>query len=199
MIDLLAISPPGDHPDESVWIERLLHAGLARYHLRKTAWSRERVHAFLRTLPESARQRVVLHDHHDLVAAFGLAGCHVPDRDDCPPPPQSPDGATRSRSLHRIDNLDADTEGWDYVFLSPVFDSLSKPGHGPSWDATELGRRLGRRARRDARPIHALGGITAETVPRCAECGFDGAVLHSALWTNPDPGEAFEAIKEALR
>ncbi len=100
-----------------------------------------------------------------------------------------------SRSLHRITALDADTQGWDAALLSPVFPSLSKPGHCPPWTEDELV--CGLRKPRSAR-LYALGGIDATRAAYCIERGFDGIVLHGVLWQAADPVVALETIQRTL-
>jgi len=201
MMDILAISPPDTFPAETQWIVRLLDAGLTRYHLRKPAWSAATLEAFLQALPPVCRSRLVLHQHHALVQAHALGGWHVKDPADAgrllPPIPDSlPAGRpVISRALHRISALEADTQGWDAVLLSPVFPSFSKPGHLPTWTETELVQSL--REFRSTR-LYALGGIDATRARRCHDWGFDGVVLHGALWRAADPLAAFETIRGML-
>ncbi len=198
MMDILAISPPDTFPAETQWIVRLLDAGLTRYHLRKPAWSAVTLEAFLQTLPPACRSRLVLHQHPALVQAHALGGWHVKGHADAssplPPNPGSlPAGRpVISRSLHRITDLEADTQGWDAALLSPVFPSFSKPGHHPPWTEAELARCLGER--RGAR-LYALGGIDATRAARCHDWGFDGVVLHGALWQAADPLAVLETIR----
>jgi len=201
MMDILAISPPDTFPAETQWIARLLDAGLTRYHLRKPDWSAATLAAFLQAVPPGCRSRLVLHQHHALVQAHALGGWHVKDHADARPP-LPPDTGSRpaakpvvSRSLHRISALVADTQGWDAVLLSPVFPSFSKPGYQAPWTESELVQSL--REFRSTR-LYALGGIDATRARRCHDWGFDGVVLHGALWRAADPLTAFETIRGAL-
>ncbi len=196
---MLAISPPDIWPDELLWIVRLLDAGLTRYHLRKPAWSAATLDAFLQEIPSSYRSRLALHQHHALVQTHALGGWHVKDDTDAwqgrPAATRSAGRLVISRSLHRISALEADTQEWDAVLLSPVFPSLSKPGHEPPWTEPELARCL--RGPRNAK-LYALGGIDATRAARCHEAGFDGVVLHGVLWQATNPLAAFETIREML-
>ncbi|MEV0454469.1 thiamine phosphate synthase [Catellatospora methionotrophica] len=97
------------------------------------------------------------------------------------------------RSCH--DGLDVDrlsTE--DYVTLSPVYPSRSKPGYGPPLEAAGL-RRLAARA---GRPVLALGGVeTPEQVAACREAGVAGVAVMGALMRAADPAAAYARMRAA--
>jgi thiamine-phosphate pyrophosphorylase len=78
---LAIISPEHDDPRETAVLGALLAAGLERYHVRKPHWPAAQLEAWLRALPAEWRSRLVLHQHHELVATFGLLGRHWRDRD----------------------------------------------------------------------------------------------------------------------
>lgn len=89
--------------------------------------------------------------------------------------------------------------GADYVTLSPVFASASKPGYGPP-----LGlRTLAEIAAAVALPVLALGGITAERVCDCLAAGAAGVAVMGQVMAAEDPaavvGEFAGALHETLR
>ena len=57
-------------------------------------------------------------------------------------------------SLHSLQELSEDLQGLDYAFLSPIFDSISKPGYTAAFDAEALRHALSKATC----PIIALGG-----------------------------------------
>lgn len=57
-------------------------------------------------------------------------------------------------SLHSLQELSEDLQGLDYAFLSPIFDSISKPGYTAAFDAEALRDALSKATC----PIIALGG-----------------------------------------
>ncbi|MFH1008779.1 MAG: thiamine phosphate synthase [Candidatus Latescibacterota bacterium] len=198
-MDVLAVSPESGYAEEGCILARLLEAGLCRYHLRKPRWSPARLTALLDEIPAVWRPRIVLHQHYELSESFGLGGLHLKDGADAQNlrrtwAPRWEDGQTMSRSLHRIDGLERDTRDWDYAFVSPVFPSITKSGYAPDWPEEDLAEALrccgtDRRAK-----IYALGGICSDNLGRCADLGFDGVVLHGALWQDSDPVRALEHI-----
>ena len=64
------------------------------------------------------------------------------------------------------------------MFLSPLFDSISKEGYRSRIDIDSAPERL----RGHAGKIVALGGISPSNIARCRTAGFDGAAALGALW-----------------
>ncbi|GAA1618189.1 thiamine phosphate synthase [Catellatospora bangladeshensis] len=95
------------------------------------------------------------------------------------------------RSCHDAAELAAlSTE--DYVTLSPVFTSRSKPGYGPALAPIGL-RRLCPRA---GRPVLALGGIErSEQAAACRESGASGVAVMGAVMRAEDPAEAYARLR----
>jgi len=206
---LVVISPEHDEPREPAILGELFAAGLERYHVRKPDWSREKLGAWLGALPIAWRPRLVLHQHHELVTALGLAGVHF--RDERSPLNLSGparhggrghvDRAATSRACHDLATLRNALGRYDAVFFSPVFSSISKPGHGPCGKSShdEVAALLAHRTTDERRTaVLALGGITAETAPQALALGFDGVAVLGAVWLNADPVRAFLEIKNAI-
>lgn len=106
---------------------------------------------------------------------------------------------TVSTSFHALQDLGVCRGELDYVLLSPIYASISKPGYGGSGaaaafpDADGLASALaGSRY-----PVLALGGVTPERFPELAELGFAGAALLGSIWSADDPLAAWEAAKRA--
>lgn len=82
----------------------------------------------------------------------------------------------------------------DYCFLSPIYPSISKPGHAADFDAEELASALAG----SRHPVLALGGVTGERFGELADLGFAGAALLGAVWQAADPvGAWMEAKRRA--
>ena len=68
----------------------------------------------------------------------------------------------------------------DYLFLSPIFQSISKEGYGNGFPWYELEEA---RERGFINPkVFALGGIDASHIRQLKGLGFGGAVVLGALW-----------------
>jgi len=201
---IYAISPEELIPDEARIISELLHEGLEAYHLRKPSVSKRSLANFLNSLPKDARSRIVLHQHYSLVREFGLAGYHLKDtrqveRERRQVEQDGRGGKTLSRSIHEIDPLVTLSAEWNYVFLSPVFHSISKPGYESAWSASDLTAALAQARPATRTEFCALGGIDAERARRAKGMGFDAIVLHGALWQSEQPMHTFNEIREVVR
>lgn len=197
---LLLISPEDARNDEIDVVRELFLRGLERYHLRKPSWTADRVRALLVSLPPSTRRNVVLHQHHELATEFELGGIHFPDRSDRLE--TLPSRGIVSKACHDLSRLDQDIQSYDSVLLSPIFPSISKPGHGSGavFDKALLRTKLTESDRAGRRAdVFALGGIDISNTRICAEIGFDGVAVLGAVWCAADPVKPFLQLQSAVR
>lgn len=129
-----------------------------------------------------------------LAASLGAAGVHLPGG-------TGPDGIRRARdrlggaaligvSAHAPADLAAAARaGADYVTLSPIFPTASKPGYGPA-----LGPEAITAALRYGLPVVALGGIGEGTLAACREAGAAGFAVMGGVMRAEDPGEAVRRL-----
>ena len=203
MLDLIVISPEADYPNELDWVIKLFEAGLERYHIRKPGMTDQQVFDYLQAIPSKWRSRVVPHQHHAAVEPMGLGGWHFKDnkvqlsRADHWRSIRSV-GQLLSRSIHSLDDLNEDLSGWDYVFLSPVFQSISKQNYGPQWEDTQLSAALHYCKDAYQTKVYALGGVDETRVADVCEMGFDGMALLGAIWATRYPLESYLKAQEAL-
>lgn len=94
------------------------------------------------------------------------------------------------RSWHGTEDL----SGVDYVTLSPIYPTSSKPGYGPALGAT------GAAELRPPVPWLALGGIgTPGQAAECAAAGAAGIAVLGALMRSPDPERTAAELSSAFR
>ena len=187
---LIAITKPEFWPGEGQAICGLLNSGVWRVHVRKPGASAGEMERFLSGIPEDFRPRLSLHDCFPL-AMRGLAGgVHMNRRN-----PHIPDGfkGMVSRSCHTLEELRMSGPEYDYMFLSPIFDSISKPGYGAHFDLGML-KGCGLIDER----VFALGGVTPEGFETIEAIGFGGAAMLSAAWEN-NPSKTFGAKTSKFR
>ena len=198
-MQLLIITPPTTSAVETRVAGAMLEAGLAALHLRKPGAPAQELAAYIEAIPEEFHSRLVLHSHYELVPRYGLRGAHLPAgrRAAGPPPWQPGSGFTLSTSFHSLAEVARHRRRYDYVFLSPIFDSLSKPGYGAAFDPGTLkGALAGWAARPSYRPqVLALGGIAATNLGAIRAMGFAGAAVLGAVWQSPDPVATFQALQ----
>ena len=177
---IVIITPPHTLPDEERIVNRLFESGLHLLHLRKPGADRDTLERYIRGIRPHFRERVVLHDHFELAEEYGLRGIHLKyneaqtftERDRL---------AHVSVSCHSFEEIDALPFEPNYVFLSPVFDSISKQGYPSAFAPEYLKENLQKRRI----PVIALGGITAEKVAECRKMGFRGVALLGHVWEQP--------------
>ena len=195
---LVVVSPETLDPRERTVLAGLFAAGLERYHVRKPAVPAGALEDWLQTLPADWRPRLVLHTHHLLVDKLQLGGRHYREADPVPSP-RAPGFA--SRSCHDLGTLRSVFGRFNAVFLSPVFPSLSKPGHVPDarLNPADIAAMLAARTAEERRTeVIALGGITPGTALRARDLGFDGVAVLGAIWQATDPLRAFGELQDVL-
>jgi thiamine-phosphate pyrophosphorylase len=127
---------------------------------------------------------VTVHDDIEAAAATGAGGVHLPGGGD--------PAAARRGLPHGLIGVSAHSPqeaaaqlaaGADYVTLSPVFLTDSKPGYGP---AVGLGA-LAEAAHLSGGPVVALGGIDAVNLGACLAAGARGAAVMGEVMRAADP------------
>ena len=193
---IIVISAPDFLPGEAEAVTALLEAGAWRVHVRKPAAGSDSIARLLEHIPAALYSRISLHDHHELAARFGVGGVHLNSRN-----PSVPDGfgGMVSRSCHSIAELSQYSSVCDYMFLSPIFDSISKSGYVSRFSLEEIRRRIvagsdvatarmdvmssdGNCRSVDWGRVFALGGVCPDNVRLLEDVGFGGAAVLGYLW-----------------
>lgn len=121
---------------------------------------------------------------------YPALGLHLRAHDDFPRGSRPP---LVGRSCHNPAELRrAADEGCDYVTLSPVAESGSKPGYGPALGPEGLHRMLTRAAYLTPHTprVLALGGVTHTNARRFVEAGAHGVAVMGAVMGADDPHAA---------
>lgn len=172
----IAFTTPEITGCEPQMIAAVLDAGWDMVHIRHPEASLTEIKSIIEALPQKYHSRLRLHGHFVLAAEFNLGGLHLNSR--CPQPPAFYNGPL-SRSCHTVAEV-LDSKGFDYVTLSPVFPSVSKPGYGstPVFTTQDFSQ-IDKLA---PTVVIALGGVTPATLPLLADLPFGGfAVLGSLM------------------
>jgi len=93
---------------------------------------------------------------------------------------------TKFHSLNELENY---KERYEYAFLSPIFDSISKEGYKSKFILQELKEKIA------GKNLVALGGIDESKIETCRELGFSGVAVLGAIWNSKNPVEKFKQIK----
>ena len=175
---LIVITEPQFVTNEATIIAQLLHWGVDLIHLRKPESSADDLAKLIEAIPTVYHNRLVLHDHFDLAAHFTLHGLHLNRRNSVLPPNHK---GTVSQSCHTLDEVKACKTKYDYVFLSPVFNSISKLGYTSAFTPKALSE-----AKKQGlidQKVVALGGITAANIDKTKYYGFGGVALLGDIWS----------------
>ncbi|RHR61279.1 thiamine phosphate synthase [Parabacteroides sp. AF17-28] len=176
MKKLIVITTPGFFPGENIILTRLFEEGMQSLHLRKPEGKIDELRRLLDKIPTVHYPKIVLHDCFSLATDYGLGGVHLNRRNSLAP---SGFKGTVSRSCHSIEEI-RHYQSLDYLFLSPIFRSISKEGYGSGFAMETLQQAS------DAgiinEKVFALGGIDLATLPLLRPFRFGGAAVLGALW-----------------
>lgn len=133
----------------------------------------------------------------DLVAASLSGAVHLPQGRSVAEARATlgPDALVGVSCHSQAEAADAAAGGADYVTLSPVFATASKPGYGP---VLGLGA-LADAVRTLPVPVVALGGVGAANAGDCLSAGAAGVAVMGAVMRAPGPGAATADLLTALR
>ena len=174
----ILITLPRILKNEAETLAALCGAGVSVIHIRKPEASEPEIEELLKTLQAlgADMSRLTIHYNEPLARKYGLGGVHLRIEELLA---GAGEGLRRSCSAHGWTEAERAATDADYVFLSPLFDSISKPGYRSAIDPAEAAERLRRRKGR----IVALGGIRPANIARVRRIGFDGAAVLGAAWS----------------
>jgi len=166
----IVISHPSYLPDESDMVIWLFENGMDRFHLRKPNSSKRELETMLKEIPSEFHSRISVH-YHPIRQNVGFHFKH----DNLEIASNEISNSYSAHSFSEIDNL---KNRFDYFFLSPIFDSISKEGYTSAFDENELTAYL----KKSSENIVALGGVDASNVAKCEKMGFAGIALLGTIW-----------------
>jgi thiamine-phosphate pyrophosphorylase len=191
----IVISYPTPVQNEASLINQLFDEGLQIFHLRKPDASEMEIEALLHDINYKHHHKIALHQHHQLAKIFSVNRLHftaafrkVLTEDDLEI--LKSESFILSTSTHSLDEFKSISNHFDYAFLGPVFNSISKP----DYKATEIDN-LDSLKSKITKAI-ALGGITEENIKSCIKKGFDGVAVLGSIWESSDPVKEFRKISK---
>lgn len=172
----IAITYPYAIDKEDVIIRHLLANGFDIVHLRKPDANIDYCRELLGRLTPLELACIVVHDYYALYEEYALRGVHLNHNISSYPPHYR---GTRTRSCHSFDEVVKYKEECDYLFLSPIFDSISKRGYLSKFSHNELLNASIRGIIDDK--VIALGGVTPDKIRYLKSLHFGGAAMLGAL------------------
>jgi thiamine-phosphate pyrophosphorylase len=157
----------------------------------------ERRHLLARLVAIGRRYGGVLTAHEDIetAVACGADGVHLPGGADPAAARTRWPAAWLGASAHSPDEAAALLRaGADYVTISPIFLSASKPGYGPALGLAGIAET----AARAPGPVIALGGIAPDNAASCLAAGARGVAVMGEIMRADDPGAVVERLIRAI-
>ena len=178
---IVVITSPESWDGEGDCLEELLQAGVEKLHIRRWGHTRE---ALLERLAPKWSSRLVLHGEEEMALRYRIPQIHGHWTD-------KPTSVGLSASTHSWDEVrQIPQRALEYVFLSPLFDSISKPGYMAG--AGLLQRPEGVNPCK----LIGLGGIDEYTIGQVMDHGWDGVAVLGYIWSKPDMAvERFKTLK----
>lgn len=195
-MEIIVISHPEMLEEESTVVNALFDEGLEIFHLRKPDVSIEAIRGFLKQIKPVYRQRIALHQHHELVNEFAMKRLHFSESyrrilNNNELYTLGEYGYTLSTSLHNLADIE-EVRLFDYTFFGPVFKSISKPGYYNEFICSNTLIDSNKWFN-----LIALGGVKDDSIKHLEGVGFKGAALLGFIWQNPEDAVLqFKKIKE---
>lgn len=183
MFERIVITTPDWFSDEAHYCNSLFSNGLRILHLRKPNATEEELSHFIEKIDPRYRGRIVLHSHYGLVKRYALKGVHL-KMSSVGLFKDYADACSVSVSCHSYEEILSLPFQPAYVFLSPLFESVSKVGYFSDYQFFDKSKL--EEVHRRGISVIALGGITSDKVPLCRDFGFDGVAVIGSVWSHPE-------------
>ena len=188
---IIVLSQPDINENEVSRINELFDAGMQLFHLRKPTATEQEVRLIIEGIQAQYRKRIVLNQFYQLAQEFGINRFHfsTEKRRNLEHKKWGEEGNILSTSTHSFEEYKELDECFEYAFISPVFDSISKP------DYKKVELTIDKREKTTVKLI-ALGGIDENNCSELNKNDFDGIALLGSVWKNAFPTQSFEKIKQ---
>jgi thiamine-phosphate pyrophosphorylase len=189
---IILISPEKERK-ELEFLPSLFESGLQYFHIRKPSFDENQLKHYIRSIPEKFHKYIVIHSFHHLIKEFTLKGIHFPEhiRKNTT---SFPGDVHTSSSFHTVEELKNCNTRFDYVFLSPIFNSISKAGYSSDFELPIIKKEL----QMIDQKVVALGGIDEVNLKEVKQTGFAGIALLGAIWQDDDPIRKFSRLRNIV-
>ena len=190
----IIITSPEPVSGEVFTLCRLLDAGAFAVHLRRPNYGIDEYRHILDCIPSCYHDRIVLHDYFSLADEYAIKGIHLNSRNHNVPKGYN---GSISCSCHSLEEVELQKPKMDYVFLSPIFNSISKIGYHSAFTLGELAK-----AASDGiidSKVIALGGVTVDAIPQLERLSFGGIALMGDIWDNVSAEKIVTHLEQILQ
>ena len=198
----IIFSYPTELPNEVDMVNEVLATEIDYFHIRKPEFDTLAMQNYIESIHSEHYHKLVVHSHYECVKRYELAGIHLnkkglnsirteEESDKCYIEPlllknrQIEVFGDRpgivSASAHSFDEILSFPFAVDYVTLSPIYDSITKPGYKSEYtDIQKLKLFLAGCPTK----VIALGGVKEENEAALKEIGFAGFAILGQYWHN---------------
>lgn len=195
----MIISSPVEVNDEAEIINSLFEEGMQMFHIRKPGAVISEVDMFIKKIKPAFYNKLVLHQHHVIAGNYGIKRLHF--KEEAREKLEARDysllrtsGYSLSTSIHSMQAYHNLSPFFEYAFLGPVFNSISKPGYKGAWADCILPEN------KKGPKIVAIGGIDETNMEKAMDMKFDGVAILGAIWQRPEEGvKQFKLLQEVWK
>lgn len=198
MFNIVVITPEINHPLEAQILSALVLDHDCIIHIRKPHFGINEYKEYLLKNDKLTTQ-FVLHEHHSLAKEFPVKGIHLKEKDKNQVTDYPINIKIISTSLHVVEDANKLKYPFEYVFFSPLFESISKQNYGSNTTQEMLKETVLGLKHNTKIPIIGLGGINKENIVWVKNSRFDGAAILGAIWQSEDPLKTFEEIASKVQ
>lgn len=192
---MIVITNPFSIQNEFQIIQQLFEEGLELLHVRKPAYSEDEMKSFLSNIDERFYSKLVVHEQHYLAHEFKINRIHLKEKDSVEVSENFQKTVSYlSTSVHNINDFNELSSCFDYAFLSPVFESISKPNYKSEENLLES---IKKRTNFNTKLI-ALGGIKECNIKMALDSGFDNVALLGSIWLSDNPIQNFKKCQKIV-
>lgn len=198
----IIISYPTHIANEMALVNDVLYTDINFFHIRKPGFDEVQMANYIKEIDEVNHHKLMINSCYSLIKEFDLGGVHLnrkhlgkltmaEESHQCHIEPllleksaikiynQAPNNL--SYSAHNFEEIIKLPFKVDYVFLSPIFDSISKIGYESSFSNFN---QLKQDISTSDKQIIALGGVTLDRVDTIKSLGFAGYAMLGGHWNN---------------
>ncbi|MGM9812673.1 MAG: thiamine phosphate synthase, partial [Muribaculaceae bacterium] len=157
-------------------------------HIRKPSFSDAEMISYLQSIPQKYYNRLTLGSNFALINDFPLGGIHIKHNIEV----KHCNGLRISQSCHSISEVASKSKSCDYVFLSPIFNSISKCGYNSNFSDHML---MEYAKTGLLNKVVALGGVDASNITKLNKYGFYGAAILGYLFADINEQEFTNRLK----
>ncbi|HIA37536.1 MAG TPA: thiamine phosphate synthase [Flavobacteriales bacterium] len=198
---VIVLSTSKKYDDEEQIVSEMFKQGLQYFHLRKPNFSKSAMMNYLDAIPKKYHNRIVLHSKHSLAKTYNVKGIHLTKKHrqrvlrtwwQIKQIKSNKPNLIITTSFHSLETITGNKNNYNYVFLSPVFDSISKKNYQGKFNDSNLKLVLDNLKTK----VIALGGVDITTIKEVQEMGFDGMGFLGGIWKSTNPLAQFINVKK---